>query len=138
MSGDVVGSCVCGTVQFSIRPPFRFFQYCHCTRCRKRSGSAHAANIAIAAEQLAFRAGEDAVLRFELPTAERWCNAFCRHCGSAAPWRTRNGKFAIVPAGSLDDDPQLRPERNIHVASGAAWYRPAADLPHFDAEPPVL
>ena len=45
------GSCVCGAVEFEIRPPYRFFQYCHCSRCRKRSGSIHAANVAVPADQ---------------------------------------------------------------------------------------
>lgn len=129
------GSCVCGAVRYAIRPPYRFFQYCHCSRCRKRSGSAHAANIAVLIDQLAFTAGADQVTTFELPAAKSWGNAFCSRCGSGLPWKTRNGRAWIVPAGSLDDDPGERPTRNIHYASRAAWHADAAGLPTFDAEP---
>ena len=46
MTDSVVrGSCVCGGIGYEIRPPYLFFQYCHCSRCRKLSGSAHGANI---------------------------------------------------------------------------------------------
>lgn len=135
MREEVEGSCVCGKVRFALTPPFRFFQYCHCTRCRKRTGSAHAANIAVMKEQLRFLEGEAHVKRFELPTAKSWCNAFCGECGSGMPWLTRNGRAYIVPAGALDADPGQTPSRNVHFTSRALWYRHAAELEAFDAEP---
>lgn len=130
----IKGSCVCGAVQFAIRPPYRFFQYCHCSRCRKRTGSAHAANIAILVDQLVWLAGEDPIRRFELPTAKSGGTAFCTTCGSGLPWLTRNGRAWIVPAGTLDDDPGEKPTRNIHFASRAVWHAIAGELPVFDAE----
>ncbi len=132
---EVRGSCVCGKVRFAFQPPFRFFQYCHCSRCRKRSGSAHAANIAVMADQLRFLEGDELVRRFELPGAKSWSNAFCGECGSGLPWLTRNGRAYIVPAGTLDDPPPSGPTRNIHFASRAAWYAHASELERFDGEP---
>jgi hypothetical protein len=129
------GSCVCGAVEYDITPPYRFFQYCHCSRCRKRSGSAHAANIAVLADQFKWLKGEAHVKRFELSTAKSWSNCFCDTCGSGLPWKTRNGKAFIVPAGSLDDEPQDRPTRNIWYSSRAMWHVDAATLPKFDGEP---
>lgn len=129
------GSCVCGAIAYRITPPYRFFQYCHCTRCRKRSGSAHAANIAVMADQLSWLRGEDQLRRFELSSAKSWSNAFCATCGSGVPWRTRNGRAYIVPAGTLDEDPGERPARNVHYASRASWYAVAGELPCFDDEP---
>ncbi len=135
MTSPATATCVCGAVRWSVAAPYRFFQYCHCSRCRKRSGSTFAANICVQDGQLQFLAGEDRVQRFELPGAKAWCNAFCSVCGSAAPWRTRNGRFWIVPAGGLDDLPATPPTANAHFASRAAWYVPAPELPTFDAEP---
>jgi hypothetical protein len=130
------GSCVCGAVAFEVRPPYRFFQYCHCSRCRKRSGSIHAANLAVMADQLTWLQGQDHVRAFELATAKAWGNAFCDVCGSGVPRRTRNGAAYVVPAGTLDDDPIERPTRNIYMASRASWEIEAATLPKFDDEPP--
>jgi hypothetical protein len=135
MSDQAKGSCACGTVHWAVKPPYRFFQYCHCSRCRKRTGSAHAANIAVLDGQLEWLAGEDKVTRFELPSAKSWCNAFCSTCGSAAPWKTRNGRAFIVPAGGLDEPTASSPDRNVDFASRASWYVHAAELPIFDAEP---
>ena len=129
------GSCLCGEVTFEIRPPFLFFSYCHCSRCRKTSGSAHAANIFIKEAQLAWLQGESFVKRFELPDAAYYCSGFCTECGSRLPWRTRNGKYYLVPAGALDDDPGCTPTRNIYWGSRAPWYEEVSTLPLFDEEP---
>ena len=129
------GTCVCGAVAFEVRPPFRFFQYCHCSRCRKRTGSIHAANIAVFADQLTITRGAEHAKAFELATAKSWGNAFCDVCGSGLPWLTRNGKAWIVPAGALDEDPVERPNRNVWMGSRAQWEVAAATLPEHDEDP---
>ena len=131
----VRGSCVCGAIEFQIEPPFSAFQYCHCSRCRKKTGSAHAANIFVAPEQFAWLRGEDQARRFELPSAKRWCSAFCVVCGSAMPWLNRAGTGVIVPAGALDDAPPTTPTRNIHFGSRAPWYVHASELEIHDDAP---
>ena len=50
-SESIPGSCLCGLVKFEVTPPFAAFRYCHCSRCQKASGSAHAANAFIPATQ---------------------------------------------------------------------------------------
>lgn len=132
---DFKGSCLCGEVTYEIRPPFTWFQYCHCSRCRKRSGTAHAANILIPAEQLIFTSGQESVTRYELPEARSFGTTFCSMCGSHLPRVTRNAEWAIVPAGSLDDDPGVRPERNIYWDSRASWYLPVGELDTFAETP---
>ena len=129
------GSCLCGAVAFRIEGAVKLFQYCHCSRCRKSSGSAHAANIFVPADQLVFEQGQELLRRYELPTAKYWCSAFCATCGARLPWLTRNGKAYVVPAGSLDDDPGARPTRNVHFASRGPWYLAASDLETHDGEP---
>ena len=123
-----VGSCLCGGVSFEITPPIIFFQYCHCSRCRKVTGSVHGANIFIKEAQLRWTSGEDLVKHFELPEAEYFCNGWCGKCGSSLPWASRNGKYYLVPAGSLDEDPGARPTRNIHWGSRGPWCVNPEDL----------
>lgn len=129
------GSCLCQAVGYEIRPPYAFFQYCHCNRCQKNSGSAHAANILVAEGQFAWTRGEDLVRRYELPEAKYYCTAFCTVCGSALPWRTRNGVFFLVPAGTLDGDPGAPLERNIYWDSRSCWYERVDDLPLYAKGP---
>ncbi len=138
MSDDkpVRGSCLCGAVRFQIQLPAVWFQYCHCSRCRKKTGSAHSSHLLIRPEQIAWLAGEDLVGRFELPEAKSYSSCWCTRCGSALPWTTQNGRWVVVPAGPLDDDPGITPQQNVHVASGAPWYRHVSDLPAYDENPP--
>ena len=126
------GSCLCGGVGYEIRPPFLFFHYCHCSRCRKSTGSAHSANIFLKLEQFRWTRGDDLVKRYVLPEAEHLCTGFCATCGSSLPWLSRNGKYVLVPAGGLDDAPTERPERNIYWGSRAPWYEHVSDLQTLD------
>jgi hypothetical protein len=135
MKNPVGGSCVCGAVAFEIEGPYSAFNYCHCSRCRKKSGSAHAVNVFVPPAQLSWTRGEELVRKFELPGAKAWCSAFCSTCGSAMPWLTRSGKMYIVPAGALDDDPGEKPRRNIHFGSRPPWYVHASGLETFDESP---
>jgi len=135
-SPSIRGSCLCGAVAYEIRPPFAFFKYCHCRRCRKNSGTAHASNLLVAVEQFAWTRGQDSVRRFELPDARAFCTGFCNQCGSTLPWRTKNGKWMLVPAGGLDDAPGAVPDQNVYWDSRAPWYVAAAELPCFVEEGP--
>ncbi len=129
------GSCLCGEVAYEIKPPFLFFQYCHCSRCRKSSGTAHAANIFIKLDQFRWTNGESLVKRYELPSAEYFCTGFCTACGSSMPWLSRTGKYYLVPAGTLDDDPGSAPSRSVYWGSRAPWYKEVSELPKFAEGP---
>lgn len=131
------GACVCGAVRYAVRAPFMAFQYCHCSRCRKATGAAHAANLFVATDQLTWGEGaEGHVRRYELPEAKYWSHCFCDVCGSSVPWLSRTGKAYIVPAGALDDDPGIRPDRNIYWDSRAPWYMHASELELCAEGPP--
>ena len=132
----IAGSCVCGAVRYSIRPPFFAFQLCHCSRCRKASGSAFGSNLFVKVAQLAWDEGEGHVRRYELPEAKYWSHCFCDTCGSSLPWLTRTGKAYIVPAGTLDADPGVRPARNIFWGSRADWCVEPGELEKCDEGPP--
>ena len=131
----ISGECACGKVSYEISLPFQVFQYCHCSRCRKTSGTAHAANILLPREQFAWKSGEELVNRWEHPDADRFCNAFCTVCGSKLPWLTRSGDNMLVPAGTLDDDPGVTPNRNIFWKSKAEWYCDVGSITSFDEGP---
>lgn len=132
----VKGSCLCGAVEYSVDTDGGLFQYCHCERCRKTSGSAHAANLIVPAGQFRWLRGEDRVRQHEYAGARRFCNAFCLDCGSKLPWRSRDGRWMIVTAGTLDEDPGLRPKQSIFMGSGAPWYVEPGAIPAHHTLPP--
>jgi len=126
----IAGSCLCGAVKFAVTPPFAAFRYCHCSRCRKATGAAHAANAFLPVAQFVWLAGESLTKRFNLPGAKRFAVAFCTECGTRVPHKT--GENMLIPAGLLDGDPGARPENSIFWKYKAAWYVPPQDMPKFD------
>lgn len=130
MKEEVInGSCLCGTVRFKVTPPFAGFRYCYCSRCRKATGSAHAANLFAPAAQFAWLAGEEHVSHFDLPGAKRFSVSFCNQCGSRVPHQIRGREDVLVPAGSLDSDPAIRPGESIFWGSKVAWYVAPETIP---------
>lgn len=131
------GSCLCQQVKYQLTPPVKLFQYCHCSRCQKVTGSAHGANIYITSEQLQWLAGEDSIGRFEHPDAKYYATQFCKVCGSNLPWQVKGGDTVVVPAGSLDEiDGELKPKQSIHWSSRATWYKETDSICKFEAMPP--
>ena len=129
---SVNGSCLCGVVRFTFKAPQTAFRYCHCTRCRKASGSAHASNIFVPQGQLAWLAGEDLVNHFKLPGAKTFAVSFCSRCGSRVPHRIPERSEYLVPAGLLDNDPAMRPQHSIFWGSRALWYVEPQAMPRFE------
>jgi hypothetical protein len=121
------GRCLCGAVAYEVRLPIAKFVNCYCSRCRKASGSAYAANAYVSPQAFQWIRGENLVVRYDLPEARSFATSFCGKCGSPAPHRTRSGREVIVPAGSLDDDPGAKPSTSLHWDSRAPWAPAIAD-----------
>ena len=131
-----MGRCLCNRVAYVIKGHLGIFQYCHCSRCRKFTGSAFAANLLVSPEDFQWLRGEEHVSRYEVEEAKHFATSFCQHCGSSLPWLGKSGKAVVVPAGSLDGDPEIRPFQNIFWDSRAVWYAEPSTLPKHDELPP--
>ena len=136
MSKTTRGSCLCQSVTYQFHSPEYVFQYCHCSRCRKFTGSAHAANIIVDPKQFEWLSGEELVGRFEHPDAKHYATCFCRNCGSSLPWMAQSGRSVVIPAGTLDEDPEIRPVQNIYWDSRAPWRVSVEELPCHAELPP--
>lgn len=117
----LVGSCLCGAVRYEITAPFIRFAHCHCRRCCKATGTGHATNLYVAPENFAWMAGREQTVRFDLPSAHSFATTFCRNCGSPLPHHTRSGHEIVVPAGSLDVQPDSSPRARIFWGSRMPW-----------------
>jgi len=135
MRKTINGSCLCNAITYRFSGPELVFQYCHCSRCRKFSGSAHSANIIVRPNQFEWLSGEDLIGRFELPEAKYFATCFCTRCGSSLPWLTRNNSAVVIPAGTLDEDPGIKPAHNIFWHDRAPWREEVQDLAQFDELP---
>ena len=129
------GSCLCGGVKFEIERAVGPFELCHCTRCRKVSGSAYLTWLGVRREDFRLLQGADLIKTYELAVSESpppYDTSFCSRCGSQVPnlSKTREPWFEI-PAGSLDDDPLIKPDKHIYIDFMAPWDHIADDLPQM-------
>jgi hypothetical protein len=129
------GSCICGSVKYEITGEFRALYHCHCTRCRKASGTGHASNVILAPDAAEWTEGEELLGRYKVPDAERFGTVFCRNCGSPLPRVALERNIAVIPAGSLDSSPDIEPTGRIFYGSKAVWSCDATELPAWDEYP---
>lgn len=133
--GFVSGGCQCGDVEFEYEGTPKFMMNCHCSRCRKVKGAAHATNAFVPTDQFTWTKGQDKVVNYDLPEAERFGHAFCETCGSSLPRESAGTGMLNVPVGSLNSAPGVDAKGHIFMGSKAPWFEPVDDLPKWDEMP---
>ena len=123
------GSCLCGQIHYQITEPLKIFQYCHCSRCRKVTGSGFAPNVFVPLEQFKWLKGEQYLGRFEVPDTKYFASCFCKNCGSTLPWLTQTAQIYVLPVGTLDDEFNLMPSQNIFCSEIPNWHTSFDKLP---------
>jgi hypothetical protein len=136
MSGTRLrGGCLCGGVQYEISGELMRFYHCHCGRCRKATGTGHASNIMVKLGEAAWIKGEELLGHYKVPEAQRFSTCFCTRCGSQLPRVRKEMGFALIPAGSLDVEPGIKPQARIFWDSRAEWSCEGDGLPVFPEYP---
>lgn len=123
------GKCFCGAVQYTVADEFRYAANCHCSNCRRTTGSAFKPFAGIEREKFSVVGGADRLMVYGDANAH---DAHCAMCGSPLYSLVRDGAFVHVAMGTLIDDPSIRPSKHIFVGSKAPWYRITDDLPQYE------
>ena len=118
---NLSGSCLCGEVRYLIAAELDEFYFCHCQQCRKLSGTAFASNILAKPSPILWQSGSELVRRFDYPGERSFTRAFCVKCGSALPFLNKTMSSLIIPAGGLDSDVSMLPDKNIFWDDKAPW-----------------
>jgi len=121
-STTLTGSCLCGSVKYSVTTEIKKFYFCHCAQCRKITGSSFASNILTKPSKLTWILGSEKVKRFDCPGVKSYSKVFCTECGSGLPFLNKSGNTLLIPAGSLDSDLEIKPDNNIFWSDKASWY----------------
>lgn len=132
---DFSGSCLCGSVQYAVHGEVLKFYHCHCRRCRKLTGTGHASNLMVKTNAVDWIKGESLLGYYKVPEAERFYSQFCKQCGSPLPKLVPQRSMVVIPAGSLDSEPDIEPEARIFWDSRADWSCEAGGLPVFSEYP---
>ncbi len=130
----LTGRCLCGTVRYEVDGDLGPIAFCHCTECRRASGSAFAANANVAARDHRFSSGSAAIVEYESSPGK--FRAFCGRCGSPMYSRTAAEPETLrIRLGTLDQDPGGRPRLHVWTSEKAAWFAIHDDVPQIPSVP---
>lgn len=129
MTKILQGGCMCGATTYQVEDRFEYAMNCHCSKCRRTTGSAFKPMAGIKAGLLQMTAGAETALVFGGPEAR---DIHCGRCGSLLYSIVRDAQYAHVAMGTLIDTPSIRPDKHIFVGSKAPWFDITDNLPQFD------
>jgi hypothetical protein len=108
-------------VRYEVTLPFRRASTCHCARCRKHSGGAGLTQGRVAQERFRLLSGEQ-LLQVWRPGDGGMAKVFCSVCGSSLFGGTwPDGPEVSIRFGTLDGDPEHRPDFHTFVAEAPPW-----------------
>jgi hypothetical protein len=117
---DHRGSCLCRDVRYEVYGELGDFGYCHCTSCRKASGSAHGANAPVDRGQFRIVAGADQIREYSSSPGK--FRAFCARCGSPLyAYLAASPDVLRIRLGSLDTPFTKRAKAHTFVSDKATW-----------------
>jgi hypothetical protein len=126
----IPGSCLCGTVRFSIELPTQFCGHCHCSMCRRNHGAGYVTWIALPRTQFRLEAGEAELARYA--SSDHGTRSFCRRCGSSLFCETTHDPDRIdIVLASMQAPIDRRPEMHIYFDDRADWVLVDDGLPRF-------
>jgi len=124
----LAGRCYCGDVHYAVLDEFLYAANCHCSNCRRTTGSAFKPFAGIERKKLVVTKGRDKLKIFGEIDGN---NTHCATCGSLLYSVVRDGAYVHVAMGTLVDDPTIRPTQHIFVGSKAPWFTITDDLPQY-------
>jgi hypothetical protein len=128
----ITGRCLCGGVRFELAAEIGSPVFCHCSQCRRASGSAFAVNAGVPTSSFRLVAGDQLVREYESSPGK--LRAFCSRCGSPIYSRERaHPAFRRVRLGTLEQDPGVRPVLHVWVGSKAPWFAVTDGLPVLES-----
>ena len=122
------GGCYCGAVGYDVADAFAYALSCHCSDCRRTTGSAFKPFAGIERRHLTLTKGESDL---HLVGAAENHDAHCARCGSLLYSLVRAGEWAHVAMGTLIDAPTIRPSAHIFAGSKAPWHDITDGLPQY-------
>ena len=128
----IKGSCLCGKVSLEIHGAIHSARYCHCTTCRKFSGTAFAAWGLVKTGHLVVT-GVESVSKYNSGGGLR---VFCTSCGSPLWYEPANvPAFRGIPLGVIEEGDVPKPEMHVWTKSKVSWASIADGLPRHETHP---
>lgn len=122
------GGCLCGAIRYRATAPTLRGVICHCSMCRRHSGSLALAFVHFPATAFTWLKAVPSWYRSSA-YAER---GFCPHCGSTVGMREQALADRVqVCVGSLDDPDSVGIDDHVWTRERVSWFEINDALPRF-------
>ena len=124
------GGCLCGQVRYKAEGEPYNQTICHCTMCRKASGSASVAWVSFKNSEVSI--GRKVRWFRSSGKAER---GFCPTCGGCMFFRPLDVDEIDISTATLDNPelPELHPKDHLHLGTRISWHPVHEDKPQYKA-----
>jgi hypothetical protein len=124
---ELAGHCLCGAASYEVsaEPVMTFI--CHCTDCRRQSGAPASLNVVVPRD--AFELSGESLRSHKTLSEEDGAERerfFCSECGSPMGVLLGDLPFAVIKAGTLDEQWETEPAMEIWTDSAHRWWESAA------------
>src|SRR4051812_41737362 len=96
----LAGKCFCGAVAYTVSDEFLYAANCHCSNCRRTTGSAFKPFAGIEREKLVVAKGREDLMVFGEDDGN---DTHCKVCGSLIYSVVRDGAYVHIAMGTLVD-----------------------------------
>jgi hypothetical protein len=115
----MVCNCLCGQVEFEIVGGIPNLYQCHCSLCRKQSGSTSNTATIVESKNFLWLSGQEKIASWVKDNGFR--TDFCSKCGTPVPNPLGSASYYWIPAGLLGVEVQSTIVAHLYVGSKASW-----------------
>ena len=130
----LTGGCQCGAVRYRITARPLTAYCCHCSTCRRQSGSAFGMSLQVPEGGVEID-GDVRRLSATGGSGRPSTHAFCPACGTRLTHQIKGRPVVVIKPGTLDDPSWIRPAGHIFTASRAVWLAPDPNVPDYPDAP---
>ncbi len=128
---DWTGGCLCGDIRFQASENPECVGHCHCSLCRRQTGTAFTTGVGFRAEAFEWTKGNPTYFHDPLGVVR----SFCARCGSSMTWEPPDCGITVF-IGSLDRAEDVRPTSHVYTSSMLPWLKIDDGLPqHYEGDP---
>lgn len=128
------GGCLCGQVRFRLVGDPLAVHICHCTHCKRNSGSDFSVTCLFPREALTMQ-GTPSVYDDFGDTGQVVRRVFCGSCGTPIELQSSYSfpRYAAIKVGTFDNPDTFVPDDEVYCSKALPWFPRDPNRPRYDA-----
>ncbi|MEH6546755.1 MAG: GFA family protein [Sneathiella sp.] len=129
MTGPFDGGCLCGDIRYHCEVEPKTVYYCHCSDCRRISGTAFYTGVGVGKDGFSVTKGTVKQWHKKADSGNGVTRSFCPTCSASIYLQLEMFPNVIfIAAGSLDDQTTLKPNLELWTTSKVDWAEIPGDI----------